>query len=112
MSPPLVQVKDPEQCFGLSAVDAATDVRFKFSFSIGDPSAAAAGSFGSASPFLKVPGLEHVPESDGLDALTAAREAAAKLRVLALTAEENLVPSRGDERLNGEFAAYTIIVVS
>ncbi len=72
--------KDPQQCFGLSPVDdsEATGMRFKFSFSIGDHKT---GSFGSASPLLRMPGLEHVPA--GLDALTAARDAAAKLRALA-----------------------------
>jgi len=96
--------KDPEHCFGLSPVDAATGVRFKFPFSIGDRET---GSFGSSSPLLRMPGLEHVPA--GLDSLTAARDAAAKLRALASTAKENRVSSNGDERLNGEIAAYSLI---
>ena len=96
--------KDPAHCFGLSPVDAATGVRFKFPFSIGDRET---GSFGSSSPLLRMPGLEHVPA--GLDSLTAARDAAAKLRALASTAEENRVSSYGDERLNGEIAAYSLI---
>jgi hypothetical protein len=96
--------KDPQQCFGLSPVDEATGMRFKFSFSIGDHKT---GSFGSASPLLRMPGLEHVPA--GLDALTAARDAAAKLRALAFAAMENRVSSNCDEQLNGEFAAYSLI---
>ena len=96
--------KDPQQCFGLSPVDEATGMRFKFSFSIGDHKT---GSFGSASPLLRMPGLEHVPA--GLDSLTAARDAAAKLRALAIAAMENRVSSNGDEQLNGEFAAYSLI---
>ena len=51
--------------------------------------------------------LEHVPAN--LDALTAARDAAAKLRALAFAAVENRVSSGGDERLNGEIAAYSLI---
>jgi hypothetical protein len=54
-----------------------------------------------------MPGLEHVPA--GLDSLTAARDAAAKLRALASTAEENRVSSYGDERLTCELAAYSLI---
>ena len=95
--------KDPKQCFGLSPVDAATGVCFKFPLSIGDQM----GSFGSASSLLRMPGLEHVPA--GLDALSAARDAAAKLRVLACTAKEIRISSHGDERLNGELAAYSPI---
>ncbi len=54
-----------------------------------------------------MPGLEHVPA--GLDSLTAARDAAAKLRALAVAAMENRVSSNGDEQLNGEIAAYSLI---
>ncbi len=96
--------KDPQQCFGLFPVDAATGMRLKFSFSIGDHKT---GSFGSASPLLRMPRLGNVPA--GLDALAAARDAAAKFRALAFAAVENRVSSSGDERLNGVIAAYSLI---
>lgn len=78
-------------------------MRFKFPLSIGDQM----GSFGSASSLLRMPGLEHVPA--GPDALSAARDAAAKLRALACTAKETRISSHADERLNGEIAAYSLI---
>ena len=95
--------KDPTQCFGLSAVDSATDVRLKFSFSIGDPSN---GSFGSTNSLLRMPGLELVP--DGIDPVEAARASWAQVRVLSFQASENLA-ARNGAGLNVELAAYSLI---